>query len=65
MLFGVVRSHAEWIGLVVGILFTVVVAWTVDRTWAIATLAFILGSGGTLWGAAVVHFRRLLVRTIG
>ena len=65
MVFGVVQTHATRIGLIAAVLVTLIVASLTHRTGVVATVAFISGAFGQLWGAAIIHAKRWMVKTIG
>jgi hypothetical protein len=64
-LWGVVQTHAAWIGLTVGAGVTIVVSLLTTRTWVVATTAFVLAAFALQTGAALVRTKRWIVKTIG
>lgn len=64
MVFGVVQTQATWIGVFAAVLVTVGVAYFTNRTWLIASVAFITAAFGQLLGAGIVHAKRWVARTI-
>ena len=65
MLLGVVRDHAAWAGLLVGLALAIVIGVWIDTVWLAALLAFLLGSFSLLLGVPLVKYWQWLTRAIG
>ena len=65
MLLGVVRDHAAWAGLLVGLALAIVIGVWIDTVWLAALLAFLLGSFSLLLGVPLVKYWQWLTKAIG
>ena len=63
--FGVVQTHAAWVGMAAGLVVTTAMGLAVATSWIAAVVGFFIGAFGTFLGLAIIRLKRWIVRSIG